>query len=454
MAAKLAARLEKEPDNVDGWVMLARTYYALNRHAEAARAFDRAVALVPDNADLLADYADCARRRARAACAASRWSSIERALKADPTHWKALALAGTAAFNRKDYKQAVDVLGADEGDGPAGLADRRVDRRQHRGGARAGRPQGRARRPRARALAAAPAAARRRRPPQPCAGAATAALPGATIAGTVQPRARARGEGGADGHRVHLRARGRGPEDAARDPQETGEGPARSRSALDDSMAMAPNFALSNFPSVVVGARVSKSGSAAPQSGDLEGLSPAGQDRRDRPRRRHRPRAALTAADDARERDLGAGRRRSIARHSRSRRPRHSSPPARGVRSSISIKLRADFPSLAKGQGGMLERNQGSGPRPQPNMGPAPAAGCRHRRPRTGGPTMPVPPDDRMAMNISSLVIRARPEHAPEVRAALARMPGVAIEAETAADSSSSSPTTTTPAPRPTPMWR
>ncbi len=44
---------------------------------------------------------------------------------------------------------------------------------------------------------------------------------------------------------------------------------------LDDSMAMTPNFALSKFPSVVVGARVSKSGNATPQAGDLEGVSPA-----------------------------------------------------------------------------------------------------------------------------------------------------------------------------------
>ncbi len=42
---------------------------------------------------------------------------------------------------------------------------------------------------------------------------------------------------------------------------------------LDDSMAMAPNMSLANFPDVVVGARISKSGQAVPQSGDFEGLS-------------------------------------------------------------------------------------------------------------------------------------------------------------------------------------
>jgi len=44
---------------------------------------------------------------------------------------------------------------------------------------------------------------------------------------------------------------------------------------LDDSLAMTPAMALSKFPTVVVGARVSKSGNATPQPGDLEGFSTA-----------------------------------------------------------------------------------------------------------------------------------------------------------------------------------
>jgi cytochrome c-type biogenesis protein CcmH len=41
---------------------------------------------------------------------------------------------------------------------------------------------------------------------------------------------------------------------------------------LDESMAMMPQLKLSNFPKVMVGARISRSGNAIPSRGDLQGV--------------------------------------------------------------------------------------------------------------------------------------------------------------------------------------
>jgi cytochrome c-type biogenesis protein CcmH len=49
--------------------------------------------------------------------------------------------------------------------------------------------------------------------------------------------------------------------------------------ALDDTMAMMPAMKLSDFPQVVVGARISKSANATPQPGDLQGISAAGSNK-------------------------------------------------------------------------------------------------------------------------------------------------------------------------------
>jgi len=274
MAANLAAKLEKDPNNADGWAMLARTYYALNRHADAARAFERAAALVPDNAELLADYADSV-GASEGGLGAKSLVLIERALKADPTHWKALALAGTAAFNRKDYQQAIDYWERMKKTVPPGSPiaasiDASIGEARELGGLKPGPAPG------SPALAAAPVGGAARAPAAPAPAPAPQApvLPGATVAGTVNLSPALAGKVSPT-DTVYIFAR-------------AAEGPKMPLAILrkqvkdlpiaftfDDSMAMAPNFALSNFPSVVIGARVSKSGGVTPQSGDLEGTSSA-----------------------------------------------------------------------------------------------------------------------------------------------------------------------------------
>jgi cytochrome c-type biogenesis protein CcmH len=272
MAANLAAKLEKEPNNADGWVMLARTYYALNRYADAARAFERATALVPDDAGLLADYADSV-GAAEGGLRGKSLELIERALKADPTHWKALALAGTAAFNRKDYRQAIDYWErmkktVPPGSPMAASIDASIAEARELGGLKGGPAAGGS------AVTSAPAGGGAKGSTSPAPTQASPGLPGATIAGTVKlaPTLAAKVS---PTDTVYIFARAaEGPKmPLAIIRKQVKDLPVAF--TLDDSMAMAPNFALSNFPSVVVGARVSKSGGVAPQSGDLEGMSPA-----------------------------------------------------------------------------------------------------------------------------------------------------------------------------------
>jgi cytochrome c-type biogenesis protein CcmH len=107
MADKLAQRLKADPKDPEGWAMLARSYTMLGRRAEAVTAYERAVALQGQDASLLADYADALAVTRESRLAGEPAALVERALKLDPNHAKALSLAGTAAFERKDYAAAV-----------------------------------------------------------------------------------------------------------------------------------------------------------------------------------------------------------------------------------------------------------------------------------------------------------------------------------------------------------
>ena len=91
--------------------MLARSYAVLQRFPEASRAFVRARGLAPDNAQLLADHADVLAMLQGQTVAGEPAKLVMRALEIDPRNLKALALAGSAAFERKDFSTALKFWG-------------------------------------------------------------------------------------------------------------------------------------------------------------------------------------------------------------------------------------------------------------------------------------------------------------------------------------------------------
>jgi cytochrome c-type biogenesis protein CcmH len=109
MVARLAAKLEKEPGNLQGWAMLARSYKVMGRPLEAEQAYDRAGTFVDTDAQLLADYADVAAVNAGGNFAGKPARLVEKALKVDPQNTMALWLAGTAALSAGQNDKAAAI---------------------------------------------------------------------------------------------------------------------------------------------------------------------------------------------------------------------------------------------------------------------------------------------------------------------------------------------------------
>lgn len=108
MVAGLAERLKAEPDNQEGWVMLGRSYLVLGRYNEAAQAYERASRLsVEDDAELLTNFAETLAFSNNGIFTAEARALLTRALKAAPTHPKALWYAGISAFESGEYTQAI-----------------------------------------------------------------------------------------------------------------------------------------------------------------------------------------------------------------------------------------------------------------------------------------------------------------------------------------------------------
>jgi cytochrome c-type biogenesis protein CcmH len=246
MITQLAERMAQQPEDEKGWRILARSYYALGRYAESAQAYERLVKLVPRDAEALADYADALAMLQGRDLRGRPAAMLGQALALDPTQWKALMLLGSEAFEREDYRSA---LGYWERLQPMLPPDSELKEQ----------------------LNAAIETAHSRLPTS--SRTPSRSNTAQSVSGTVSLAPQWLATVAPEDH-VFVFAR------AAEGPKmplavlrfKVKDLPARF--ALGDAQAMRPDARLSQHARIVVGARVSKSGNATPQSGDLEGYSP------------------------------------------------------------------------------------------------------------------------------------------------------------------------------------
>ncbi|HXN16292.1 MAG TPA: c-type cytochrome biogenesis protein CcmI [Usitatibacter sp.] len=253
MVEALARKVKERPDDRQGWMLLARSMAALGRFEESAQAFARLEKLMPGDPQVLTDYADALGMAQGRTLAGRPYELVKQALAIDPRHKKALALAGTAALDAGDFAAALGHWQALAGELSAGSEDeikvRAIIAETRTRAASAGAP-----------LAAAPASAP---PPDPVAKSVSGSV-------AIAPQI-ARLVSAADTLFIFARSEG-GP----RVPLAVLRTSARDLPrafALDDTQAMAPGARLSGAKAVRIEARISRSGNAMPQPGDLVGTS-------------------------------------------------------------------------------------------------------------------------------------------------------------------------------------
>ena len=269
MVDSLAQKMQQNPNDPRGWILLARSQASLGRFPEAVAAFERATALQPNDAQLFADFADASAMAQQGRFDGKPYELIKRSLALAPTNMKALALAGTADLrmgNRAgslthweklktllpkdsaDYREVESIIaevksGKIEADAPASAAA-----------------------PPAAAIAAVPTSK---------ASTSTAAKSAGKVTGKVVLAPELAGKLAA-GDTLFVFARAK---EGPRMPLAVMRVSAPPANAfpfafeLSDAMAMAPGLTLSAFTEVVIEARISKSGNAQLQPGDLSGLT-------------------------------------------------------------------------------------------------------------------------------------------------------------------------------------
>ncbi|HMS85126.1 MAG TPA: c-type cytochrome biogenesis protein CcmI [Nitrospira sp.] len=260
---QLRKKLEQNPNDGVGWGLLARSYMAMERYADAVPIFERATKLDPENAGLLADYADALAVHQGRKLEGRPETLIQKALKLDPHNVKALMLSGTIAYNRKDFARAAKewedahaYLPPDDQESSDQLKASIAEAKRRMGGG-----------PSMNMMVANPPM-EAAKPTKPAAQSGQSrAITGKVVLGP------------------NLASKASLPDtlfvfakDVAGPPMPVSIVRASRKDLpftfrLDDSTSPMPSRKLSDIDTVVIVARLSKSGKAMPESGDLEGMS-------------------------------------------------------------------------------------------------------------------------------------------------------------------------------------
>jgi cytochrome c-type biogenesis protein CcmH len=243
MAQTLAEKLQDKPDNLQGWVMLGRTYRTLENFDAALRAYDSALKLSDDD-DLKLERIEIIAMQRQGQFEGEPWNVIREVLQRDPQHFGALLTAGSASYAEgkfadalKYWEQARKPLDANNPD-LQGLESAIATVRERLG--------------------------------MPPAKATPAATSGLNVTGQVSLSADLKSKASPNDV-VFIYAT---PANGDRMPLaifKTTVSQLPFNFTLDDSTAMAPDRKLSAAGEVMVKVRVTKSGNAMPQSGDLSG---------------------------------------------------------------------------------------------------------------------------------------------------------------------------------------
>lgn len=255
---ELEARVRNNPRDSEAWLAIADLQRQQHEYAKAREAFSKVIALKGMTAQGWADYADALASQAGGSLAGEPARAVDRALQMDPNNIKALWLKASFAHEQRRFAEALVLWQKLRSLLPAESSDARIiDSNIAEASALAGIP--------APAPVAGPAAASGANPAATSLATASTAV---EVSGTVSLDSRYASRVQKDATLfIYAKAVDSPGPPLAVMRTTASAWPVSFR--LDDSMAMIPSRRLSQFDKVVIEARISRSGQAAPGPGDL-----------------------------------------------------------------------------------------------------------------------------------------------------------------------------------------